>query len=52
MLRCAEYTAEQFQITREMLDAWVLRSHALAGEAVREGVFQPVHCPCMGRRAG
>ena len=51
MLRCAEYTAEQFQITREMLDAWVLRSHALAGEAVREAC-SAVHCPCMGRRAG
>lgn len=48
MLRCAEYTAEQFQITREMLDAWVLRSHALAGEAVREGVFQPCIAPVWG----
>lgn len=48
MLRCAEYTAEQFHITREMLDAWVLRSHALAGEAETQGVFQPCIAPVCG----
>lgn len=40
MLRCAEYTAERAHITREVLDSWVIRSHALAEKAVRQGVFQ------------
>lgn len=50
MLEGAELAAEQEKISKEEMDAWVLRSHALAVKAREEGLLQDVIVPVCGGR--
>ena len=48
MLEGAELAAEQEQITKEEMDAWVLRSHRLAAEARERGLLNNVAISVFG----
>ena len=49
MLWGAERVMEQERVTRAELDRWVLRSHARAAQAARDGVFRDWMLPIDGR---
>lgn len=48
MLEGAELAAEQEQISKEELDAWVLRSHRLAVKAAEEHLLDNILVPAFG----
>lgn len=48
MLEGAELACQREQVSKEKLDAWVLRSHRLATQAQQEGSLQSIIAPCFG----
>lgn len=48
MLEGAELAAEREQVTKEEMDAWVLRSHRLATAAKEQGLLASVIAPVLG----
>ena len=48
MLEGAELACRQEKVSKKELDEWVLRSHALAAQAQREGSLQEIIAPCFG----
>lgn len=51
MLEGAELAAEQENITKEEMDAWVLRSHALAVQTQQKGLLKDVVTSVYGAKA-
>lgn len=51
MLEGAELAAEQENITKEEMDAWVLRSHALAVQTQQKGLLKDVVTSVCGAKA-
>ena len=49
MLRGAEQTARQEDITRQELDEWALRSHKRAAQAAAQGSLQDIIVPIQGQ---
>ena len=48
MLEGAELACQQEKVSKKELDEWVLRSHALAAQAQREGSLKDIIAPCFG----
>lgn len=48
MLEGAELAAKRESITKEEMDSWVLRSHALATQAREQGLLQNIIAPVCG----